>query len=79
MGRKWSEMKVWIKWDLDDQYWMNPENLLLVLRKACPNTNFDAGYLIHPSKDKKDSTYPKITRRYRKKERKINKLIKRGE
>ena len=72
----WSEMKVRLRWNIDDQYWMNPDNLLLVLRKACPNTEFQCQYLIHPSKDVKENTYAKILKRYRKSDRKINRKIK---
>ena len=72
--KEWNEMKVWIRWE-GTQYWMNPDNLLLALGIACPNTKFECGYLIHPSKDVKYNTYPKILRRYRKKDRRINKKI----
>ena len=36
------EMKVILKWDNKDlgEKWMNPENLIIALRKACPNTKF---------------------------------------
>ena len=44
-------MKVVVKWE-GDPYWMNPGNLLLVLRKQCPETKFECEYLIHPSEDK---------------------------
>ena len=60
----WSEMKIRLEWNNNDQYWMNPENLLLILRKACPNTEFRSQYLIHPSKDIKENTYQKILKKY---------------
>jgi len=45
------EMKVIVKWE-GDPFWMNPDNLLLVLKKQCPETKFECEYLIHPSEDK---------------------------
>ena len=47
------KMKVIVKWE-GDPFWMNPDNLLLALRKYCPNTKFECEYLIHPSEDIKE-------------------------
>ena len=69
---EWSEMKVRLRWK-GDQYWMNPDNLLIVLRNKCPNTEFQCQYLIHPSKDVKENTYAKILKKYRKSDKKLNK------
>jgi len=44
-------MKVIIKWK-GDPFWMNPDNLLLILRKACPHIYFECEYLIHPNEEK---------------------------
>ena len=52
--KQMEEMKVIVKWE-GDPFWMNPDNLLLVLREKCPNTKFECEYLIHPNDDKKES------------------------
>ncbi len=38
------EMKVILKWE-GDPFWMNPDNLLLALKIACPNTKFECEYI----------------------------------
>lgn len=76
--KKWSEIKIRLRWNNEEQYWMNPENVILALRKFCTNTEFQCQYLIHPSKDIKENTYAKILRKYRKRDRKINKKVRRN-
>lgn len=73
---KWSEMKVGLEWNNDDQYWMNPDNLILALREVCPNTEFRCNYLIHPSKDVKKHTYFKMLKHYRRKDKKLDRKMK---
>ena len=75
MKNKWVDMKVILRWNNADQYWMNPDNLLLILRKACPNTKFECKYLIHPSKDRKKKTFFKILKYYRKSDKKLDNKI----
>ena len=75
--KKWVDMKVILKWDNEDQYWMNPENLVLALRKVCPNTKFECKYLIHPNKDRKKKTFFKIQKYYRKSDKRIVKKLRR--
>ncbi len=43
------EMKVILKWK-GDPFWMNPENLIVALRIACPNTKFECEYIIEEVK-----------------------------
>ena len=38
------QMKVILKWE-GDPFWMNPDNLILALREACPNTKFKCEYI----------------------------------
>jgi len=66
------EMKVSVKW-VGDPYWMNPDNLLIALRSYCPNAEFKCEYLIHPSKDKSKNFYKKLTKKYERRQRKLDK------
>lgn len=43
-------MKVIVKWE-GSQFWMNPDNLVMALRIACPNTKFECEYIIHPHEE----------------------------
>ena len=54
-------MKVIVKWE-GDPFWMNPDNLLIVLRKHCPNTKFECEYIIHPNEE--DQIKEKIKKQY---------------
>lgn len=65
------EMKVRVIWNNDDQYWMNPDNLLLALRAYCPNTKFECQYLIHPNADKMRKEMIRI--KYEKNAKKLDK------
>jgi hypothetical protein len=38
------EMKVIVRWE-GDPFWLNPENLLLILREQCPNGKFECEYV----------------------------------
>ena len=46
------EMKIVLRWE-GTQFWMNPDNLLMALGIACPNTKFECEYIIHPREEER--------------------------
>jgi hypothetical protein len=81
------EMKVIVKYE-GEPFWMNPDNLLIALGIACPNTKFECEYLIHPNADERRKEYlrmkyelsdQKIDRKLRKYTKKYNKMLKKKE
>jgi hypothetical protein len=81
------EMKVILRWE-GTQFWMNPDNLLIALGIACPNTKFECEYLIHPNADEKRKEFirmkyeikdNKLDKKCLKWSRKYNKLLKKKE